>query len=232
MEARSLAAETSDEMPERKRLQAARLYLITGLAPARMDLLEMVSRALDGGVDVVQLREKAAEAAPLLRALAELRRLTEARGALLIVNDRLDLGLASGADGVHLGQKDLPVQAAREQAGPDILIGLSTHSEREFRGAPHQADYLGVGPVFSTPTKPGRPPVGSDLVRFAAAQEAEKPFFAIGGIDLDTLPSVIDAGAARVAVLRAIADSDEPDVVARKMRKMLDSAPRRRGVIA
>ncbi len=187
-----------------------------------------LARVLEGGVDAVQLRVKELEARPLLRLAEVVRRRTTEFGALFIVNDRVDLAIAAGADGVHLGQDDLPVAAARAQlasAGhPGALIGWSTHQESEVRaGAGSGADYLGVGPVYATPTKPGRPAVGLELVRFAA-DRAGLPFFAVGGIDLATLPGVIGAGARRVAVVRALTEAEDPGKVAAAMAAMLRAA--------
>lgn len=174
-------------------------------------------------MDVVQLRDKHASARDLLAAAEVFRRRTSEFGALFIVNDRVDLAIATGADGVHLGQDDLPVPEARRQLGPEPLIGLSTHSQGQIRSAPAAADYLGVGPVAETPTKPGRPAVGTALVSFAA-REALRPFFAIGGIDLDGLPAVLAAGATRVAVVRALTDAADPGGTARVFSRALRAA--------
>ncbi|MEA2443815.1 MAG: thiamine-phosphate pyrophosphorylase, partial [Thermoleophilales bacterium] len=163
----------------RARLEAARLYLVIEAAPARA----VVPAALRGGVDVVQLREKGASDAELVRAGRELRATCDEYGALLVVNDRADLALECGADGVHVGQEDEPVDAVRRLVGPDVLIGVSTHSPEQIAAAERAAaDYLGVGPVYATATKPGVEPVGIELVRHAASH-ATKPWFAIGGID-------------------------------------------------
>ncbi|HLI57916.1 MAG TPA: thiamine phosphate synthase [Actinomycetota bacterium] len=207
---------------------SARLYLVTPGSVRRGSLDAFLGRALEGGVDAVQLRVKELEARPLLRLAEVVRRRTAEFGVLFIVNDRVDLAIAAGADGVHLGQEDLPVAAARAQlAGAGLggaMIGWSTHREAEVRAAGGSgADYIGVGPVYATPTKPGRPAVGLDLVRFAAAHAA-LPFFAVGGIDLTTLPRVIEAGARRVAVVRALTEADDPGRVARAMAAMLRSA--------
>src|SRR3954469_16702945 len=158
----------------RARLSAARLYLVIEAAPAR----DVVPAALAGGVDVVQLRDKHADDEEVAAAGLELRRLCDERGALLILNDRFDLALACGADGVHVGQYDDPVADVRAAAGPDLLIGLSTHSPEQVAAADRapEVDYLGVGPVFETATKPGLEPVGLELVRHAAAH-ARKPWF-------------------------------------------------------
>lgn len=207
----------------RDRLEAARLYLVTPGEPAAGSLDDLLPRVLEAGVDVVQLREKDLEARPLLAYAAVIRRRTEEFGALFLVNDRVDVALAAGADGVHLGQRDLPADEARRQLGPSPLIGMSTHAPAEVLGAPPEADYLAVGPVHATPTKPGRPAVGHELVRFAA-ERAARPLFAIGGIDARTLPGVLAAGATRVAVVRAITEAADPGAAARELSRLLRMA--------
>ncbi|MGH2717567.1 MAG: thiamine phosphate synthase [Actinomycetota bacterium] len=187
-----------------------------------------LARVLEGGVDAVQLRVKELDARPLLRLAEVARRRTEEFGALFIVNDRVDLAIAAGADGVHLGQDDLPVAVARAQLAAagltGALIGWSTHREAEVLAAGDSgADYIGVGPVYATPTKPGRQAVGLDLVGFASTR-ASQPLFAIGGVDLSTLPSVIEAGARRVAVVRALTEAEDPGAVARAMSAQLRAA--------
>jgi thiamine-phosphate pyrophosphorylase len=194
-------------------LDDRRLYLITGVRP---DLAELLEAAIGGGVDAVQLREKRAPDGELLRALERAREITRLHGVPLVVNDRVDLGLLVEADGVHVGQDDLPVAAVRRLGLP---VGLSTHSAAEIDRA--DADYLGVGPVFATPTKPGRPAVGLELVRHAAVQ-ASLPWFAIGGIDATNVELVLEAGATRVAVVRAIADAPSPERAARMLRAAVD----------
>jgi thiamine-phosphate pyrophosphorylase len=191
---------------ERKtRLDRARLYLVIEAGAARA----VVPEALAGGVDVVQLREKHAADDQVVAAGRWLRGVCDSAGALLIVNDRPDLALACDADGVHVGQDDEPVERVRELVGPDVLIGLSTHSPEQIDAA-GDADYLGVGPVFETATKPGLEPVGIELVRYAA-EHATKPWFAIGGIDAQRAAEI---GADRIAVVRAIRDAEEPRAAA------------------
>ena len=185
----------------RERLASARLYVVTG---ARPDLGEFLDAILGAGVDVVQLREKEAEAGDLLRWGETFREAADRHGALFIVNDRPDVALALDADGVHLGQGDLPPRLAREILGQDSIIGLSTHSPAQWDAAAPEADYLCLGPVWETPTKPGRPAAGLDAVRHAAASGETRPWFAIGGITLDNLPEVQDAGATRIVVVRAV----------------------------
>jgi thiamine-phosphate pyrophosphorylase len=185
----------------RERLASARLYVVTG---ARPDLAEFLDAILGAGVDVVQLREKEAEAGDLLRWGETFREAADRHGALFIVNDRPDVAFALDADGVHLGQGDLPPRLAREILGQDSIIGLSTHSPAQWDAAAPEADYLCMGPVWETPTKPGRPAAGLDAVRHAAASGETRPWFAIGGITLDNLPEVQDAGATRIVVVRAV----------------------------
>ena len=190
----------------------SRLYLI---APARPDLAELLEAAVLGGVDIVQVREKSLPDGQLLPLLEEARELTRRLGVPLVVNDRPDLALLVEADFVHLGQDDLPVEAARRLG---LAVGQSTHAPAEIDGA--TADYIGVGPVFQTPTKAGRPAVGLGLVRYAATR-ARQPWFAIGGIDRTTVEEVVAAGAERVAVVRAICNSPDPEAAAAELRAAL-----------
>lgn len=207
-----------------ERLDAVHLYLVTPAQPKAGPLDKFLPRVLEAGVGAVQLREKQMEAAPLLGFAEVVRRRTEEFGALFILNDRVDVTIAAGADGVHLGRDDLPVDFARRLLGPDALIGLSTHSEEQVLAASLlDVSYIGVGPVHATPTKPGRPPVGYGLVELASRRSGH-PFFAIGGIDLDTIEAVIDAGATRVSVLRALTEADDPASVAREISDRLARA--------
>jgi len=199
------------------RLIDARLYYICGI-----DRLATVAPALRGGVDVFQLREKGLGDAALLRAADAARELCAQAGALFIVNDRPDCAVSADADGVHVGQDDASVAAARRLVGTDRLVGLSTHSPEQIEAA-EGADYLGVGPVHATPTKPGRPAVGLELVRHAAAH-ARVPWFAIGGLNADNLAPVLDAGARRVSVVRAIAEAEDAERAARTLKAMLNEA--------
>jgi thiamine-phosphate pyrophosphorylase len=198
--------------PARSPAADARLYLVTG---GRPDLAAFIEAAVRGGVDLVQVREKGLADADLLPVLAEAREVTGRVGVPLVVNDRPDLAVLVSADYVHLGQDDLPVEAARRFG---LLVGLSTHSPEQLARA--AADYVGVGPVFATPTKPGRPPVGVEYVRHAA-DHARVPWFAIGGIDETNVAEVVAAGAERIAVVRAIADADDPERAARSLRSAL-----------
>jgi thiamine-phosphate pyrophosphorylase len=211
---------TPDE--RRARLRAARLYLVIEAAAVR----DAVPAALRGGVDVVQLREKDAPDNEVVAAGRVLRTICDEHEALVVVNDRPDLALACAADGVHVGQDDETVERVREMVGPELLIGLSTHSPAQVAAAEHAAevDYLGVGPVYATATKPGVEPVGLELVRHAAAH-ARKPWFAIGGIDAARIPAIAEAGAERVAVVRAIRDAADPRAAAAALREALVREP-------
>ena len=207
----------------RERLRRARLYFVTDVRPG---LEELLAAALAGGVDMVQLRDKSASDAELVRAAAVFRRLCDQRGALFWLNDRPDLVGACGADGVHVGQDDMPVGDARRLAGADALVGLSTHSPDQLDAAvaAGEADQLSVGPVWETPTKEGRPAAGLDYVRHAARVAGDRPWFAIGGIDLGNVRDVIEAGASRVVVVRAIRDADDPRAAAAGLRAALEEA--------
>jgi thiamine-phosphate pyrophosphorylase len=208
----------------RARLDAARLYFVTDSAPRGGDLPELLRAAAAGGVDVVQLRDKQLADDELVAVAHAARALCEQLGLLLIVNDRPFVAREAGADGVHVGQDDVPAADVRELVGPDVLIGLSTHAPAEIDAVDAAVvDYIGVGPVHETPTKPGRPAVGTELVRYAAAHAAV-PFFAIGGLDAGNVTEVIDAGARRVCVLRAIAGAGQPERAARELRELLDGA--------
>ena len=189
-----------------------RLYLI---APARDDLAALLEAAIAGGVDIVQVREKELLDGELLRRLQSARELTRRLGVPLVVNDRPDLAVLCEADYVHVGQDDLPVAAARRLG---LRVGQSTHAESEIDAA--EGDYIAVGPVYETPTKAGRPGVGLDVVRYAAAH-ASKPWFAIGGIDGTNVADVVAAGAGRIAVVRAIADAPDPERAAGQLRAAL-----------
>lgn len=215
----------------RARLAAARLYLVCDCMPGERDLADFIAEAVAGGVDVVQLREKHLEDEFLAEAASVAADACDAHGALFILNDRPDIAAAVRADGVHIGQQDMPVAEARKIVGPDMLIGLSTHAPSEIDAALPAApdgtpyvDYIGVGPVHATPTKLGRPPVGPELVSYAAANTSV-PFFAIGGIDSENILTVLDAGASRVCVLRAICDAYDPERAALTLRGALELRP-------
>jgi thiamine-phosphate pyrophosphorylase len=203
----------------REILQDARLYLVCDERPD-----EFVAAALRGGVEIVQLRLKRADDDVVLTVARRYARICAAAGALFILNDRPELVEAAGADGVHVGQDDMPVDQARALIGEDRLVGLSTHSPEQIDAAMAAGvDYIGVGPVHATPTKPGRPAVGLELVRYAVAH-TQVPFFAIGGLDAATLPAALAAGARRAAVVRAITDAGNPEAAARELRQELTAA--------
>lgn len=183
----------------------------------------MLEPALEGGVDLFQLRDKDGGDEAILEAAAAARELCTAAGALLFVNDRPDLAIAADADGVHVGQDDMPAAQARALLGPDRLVGLSTHSPPQVDDS-GAADLIGVGPVHPTPTKRWRPATGLDLVRYAAGH-ARQPWFAIGGIDAHSAREAIAAGARRIAVVRAISEADDPRAAAYRLREMLDATP-------
>jgi thiamine-phosphate pyrophosphorylase len=200
----------------RRRLHGAHLYLVCDELSD-----EFVRSALRGGVEIVQLRMKSADDDLILAVARRYARICAPAGVLLILNDRPDLVVAAGADGVHVGQDDTPVDQARELVGPRRLVGLSTHSPEQIDAALiTDLDYIGVGPVHATPTKPGRPAVGVDLVRYAAAH-ATVPFFAIGGLNAVNLPAAVAAGATRAAVVRALTAAADPEATARELRTTL-----------
>ncbi|MGI5118124.1 thiamine phosphate synthase [Marinactinospora thermotolerans] len=210
----------------RERLESARLYLCTDARRERGDLAGFLDEALAGGVDIVQLRDKGLEARQELEALEVMREACERHGALLAVNDRADIARAVRADVLHLGQNDLPVPYAREIVGDGPLIGRSNNSPSAAAASAEQegVDYFCVGPVWATPTKPGRPAAGIPLVEYAAGLATARPWFAIGGIDLDNLDQVVAAGARRVVVVRAITEAADPRAAAAEFRRRLTEA--------
>jgi thiamine-phosphate pyrophosphorylase len=210
------------ELDRSERLRAARLYFICDARPGGRALGDLLPAVLEAGVDVFQLRDKRLADDELLELGLAARRWCDEHGALFILNDRPDLAVAVGADGVHVGQSDVAVAAARAIVGDERIVGLSTHSAEQIAAA-HGIDYIGVGPVHETPTKPGRPAVGVALVRRAAAHGAV-PFFAIGGITAGNVAPVVAAGARRVAVVRAIAHASDPAAAARALKAALEPA--------
>ncbi len=200
----------------RQRLCSARLYLVCDARPDGF-----LDSALRGGVDLVQLRCKDAGDEEILAAASRFARVCRSHDALFILNDRPDLVAQAGADGVHVGQDDVPVPRARELVGRDRLVGLSTHSPAQIEAANRaNVDYIGVGPVHETPTKPGRPAVGIELVRHAA-RHAQIPFFAIGAVATENIEAVTSAGAERVAVVRALTGATDVQRAARRLREEL-----------
>ncbi len=209
-------------MRPREAIAGARLLLVTDPRP---DLAARVAAAVRGGVDVVQLRDKRAsgEARETLLPLAgELREICARGGALFTINDDVELARLSGADGVHVGAEDEPVARVRQALGPDAVIGRSAGSVGEAREAVRDgADYLGVGTVFATPTKPDAEVAGLALVREVARAGLTLPWFAIGGVSRETAPEVVAAGAPGFAVVRAVLDADDPEAAARALRSLL-----------
>jgi thiamine-phosphate pyrophosphorylase len=243
----SLAPPEAEGPLRRERLRTARLYLCCEARPNGEDPEPLLAAALRGGVDIVQLREKSQPRREVELAAQTFRRLCDNHSALFIVNDDPDLARSCDADGVHLGQDDTTVEEAREMLGSDVIIGLSTHSQEQIAAsgrALDQADqgrrergvlrtratedadmrrsgalpdYISVGPIWETPTKQGRPAVGLELISHAAANAAH-PFFAIGGIDASNVSQVIEAGARRLCVVRAIRDAEDPAAAAEELR--------------
>lgn len=216
------------------RLASARLYLCTDARRDRGDLAEFADAALAGGVDIIQLRDKGStgeqQLGPLaardeLAALEILADAARRHDALVAVNDRADIARAAGAAVLHLGQDDLPLRVARDIVGPDTLIGRSAHDRQQVNAAiAEDVDYFCVGPCWPTPTKPGRPAPGLTLVRNTADLACDKPWFAIGGIDAARLSDVLDAGARRIVVVRAITGAEDPRAAAEKLSSALAAA--------
>jgi thiamine-phosphate pyrophosphorylase len=208
-----------DGAGRRERLAASRLYVCT---PIRPGLGEFADAVLGAGVDLLQLRDKQAEAGPLLEASAVLRAAAERHDALFAVNDRADIALAAGADVLHLGQDDLPLTWARRILGEDVLLGRSTHYVAQAtKAASEPWDYLVAGPVWATATKPGRPATGIALIEAVAALGPPQPWFAIGGITHANVDQITTAGATRIVVVRAITDAPDPATATRTLRDRL-----------
>jgi thiamine-phosphate pyrophosphorylase len=217
----SLATADAKGPLRRERLRTARLYFCCDARPGGEDPEPLLRAALNGGVDIVQLREKSLPRREIERAALTFRRLCDTYSALFIVNDDPDLARACGADGVHVGQEDMAAAEVREAIGPDAIVGLSTHSEGQMAASAAQpVDYISAGPIWETPTKQGRPAVGLELIAHARAN-APHPFFAIGGIDTTNAAEVVAAGARRLGVVRAIRDAADPAAVAEALRGAL-----------
>jgi thiamine-phosphate pyrophosphorylase len=204
-------------MTPRERVTNARLYLVCDARPRAF-----LDAALRGGADLIQLRDKSLSDEELIEAAKTFRAAADAHGALFILNDRPDLVEACDADGVHVGQDDGTPAQARATVGPDRIVGRSTHApaQADEADADPDVDYMAVGPVHATPTKPGRPAAGLEYVAYAA-RTVSKPWFAIGGLDTQTLPAAIEAGARRAVVVRAIADAQDPEQAARELSELL-----------
>jgi thiamine-phosphate pyrophosphorylase len=207
----------------RTRLADARLYLCTDARRSRGDLVPFLDAVLGAGVDIIQLREKGLEAGQELALLEVFADACRRHSRLLAVNDRADVALAAGADVLHLGQDDLPVPVARAILGPGPVIGRSSHSPAQADAAAAEpgVDYFCAGPVWTTPTKPGRPATGLDLLRHVAQSAPARPWFAIGGVSLARLDEVLAAGATRMVVVRAITEADDPAAAAQAFARRL-----------
>ena len=205
-----------------KRLKLGALYVITDPSAQKgRTHLEVLSQALEGGADVVQLRDKSASNEELITIGKQLKPLCRKQGALFIVNDRFDVAEAVGADGLHIGQSDLPVAIAKSMLGRKRFLGVSTHSlDQALQAEEEGADYIGVGPIFQTPTKPDDPPVGPQLIS-EVRRRIRIPFVAIGGIDLSTLDTVLKAGAECVAVIRAVVAQEDIRDAARQLKQRI-----------
>jgi thiamine-phosphate pyrophosphorylase len=210
-------------MSPKDRLQKARILLITDPRP---DLSARVAAAVRGGVDIVQLRDKRASGEELLPLAVELKGVCEQAGVIFTVNDDVELARLSGAAGVHLGQEDVPIASAREVLGPHAIAGRSASSVEEAREAVREgADYLGVGTIYATPTKPDAVVMGLELVREIARLGVSVPWFAIGGVTFETAREVAEAGAPGFAVVRAVLDAEDPEAAARELRSYLEGIP-------
>ena len=210
----------------RERLATARLYLCTDARREQGDLAEFLDAVLAGGVDCVQLREKGLEARDELALCEVFAAAAERHDALWSVNDRADVAFVVRPDVLHLGQDDLPVAAARAILGNDVLVGRSTHDDAQVRAAALESgvDYFCVGPTWPTPTKPGRPAPGLPLLQLAAEVGSPRPWFAIGGIDAGNLDEVLEAGARRVVVVRALTEASDPHAAAADLARRLAEA--------
>lgn len=211
---------TLDPMSRRARLDSARLYLVCDARPEAF-----LRAALSGGVDIVQLRDKTLDDAGLIDAARRFRALADEFGALFVLNDRPDLVVACRADGVHVGQDDAPPAAARALVGPERIVGRSTHAPDQADAARRDpdVDYLAVGPVHATPTKPGRPAAGLEYVEWAAAHVTQRPWFAIGGLHAGNVGEVVERGARRIVVVRALTEAADPCAAARALRAALEA---------
>ncbi len=198
-----------------------RLYLCT---PDRPDLERFLEACLRGGVDVVQLRDKHLDDRALVARATVAGRCCAAHCVPFLVNDRADVAVAAGADGVHVGQQDVPASVARRIVGPDALVGLSTHSPSELEASAHEpVDYISAGPVEPTPTKPGRAGTGAEYAG-RATTEAARPVFVTGGVRPETVPALVAAGVRRFVVVRYLTEAGDPEAAARRLRSVIDEA--------
>ena len=222
----NLAAPEAIGELRRQRLRWARLYFVCDAQPHDRDPESMLNAALSGGAGLVELRDRVLPRRVIERSGQTFRRLANTYSALFIVNDDPYLALELSADGVHVGQDDIDPAEARRIMGPDAIIGLSTHSTEQIEAAAQSpVDYISVGPIWETPTKEGRPATGLELIR-RAAEIAEKPWFAIGGIDTENVAEVVDAGGTRICVVRAIRDAEDPREAAATLFGAADPAAR------
>lgn len=206
---------------KRESLENFRLYAVTDLKEPDSAILQKIDDALLGGVDMIQLRSKLLSDKELYDLSIQIQKMTSKRKKLFIINDRIDLAIAADADGIHLGQDDLPIQAARKIAGKEKIIGISTHSvEQAVEAEKNGADYIGFGPIFGTPTKPDYKPIGLEQIR-EVNQKLKIPFVCIGGIDLSNVNQVVSAGAKRIAVVRAIFNESDPKTAAQKLKQRM-----------
>lgn len=205
------------------KLAKAQLYLCTDARTEQGDLKQFLIDAFSGGVDIIQLRDKSIPVQQELEALAVLKEVAHSAGKLFAVNDRADIAALVGADIFHMGQTDLTPAQARSVLGPDVLLGLSTHTSAQGAAAIDHpdVDYFACGPVWETPTKPGRPAAGLGYLRYIATQEPNKPWFAIGSINHETLPQVVRTGANRIVVVRALTQSPDTRNAAEQLRRGL-----------
>ncbi|MFI8413298.1 thiamine phosphate synthase [Paeniglutamicibacter gangotriensis] len=200
-------------------LAAARLYLCTDARRERGDFADFLRAAYVGGVDIIQLRDKSLDAAEELELLGVLREVAQEYGKPFAVNDRADLAMLTGAPVFHVGQRDLPLPGVRSLLGPSVALGLSSHDRLQISAAAANplTDYFCVGPLWATPTKPGRAAVGLEMLEHAASLGTTKPWFAIGGIDVGNVEQVVAAGASRIVVVRAITEADDPAAAAQAL---------------
>ena len=207
----------------REKLRDARLYVCVTARRERGDLREFLHAAYEGGTDIIQLRDKTLEAAAEIEAIEVLAEVAREHGKLFAVNDRADVALLTGADVFHAGQGDLTTEQARAVLGPDVVLGRSCHSPAQVDAALADTglDYFCTGPVWETPTKPGRAAVGLELPRYAAEHAGDTPFFAIGGVDAARLPAVLGTGASRIVVVRAVTEAADVTAAARELRDAL-----------
>jgi thiamine-phosphate pyrophosphorylase len=208
------------------RLAECRLYLCTADRP---DLADFLDACIRGGVDIVQLRDKQLEARPLLQRAEVALGVCRDHGVPFVLNDRPDLALAVGADGVHVGQDDAPPALVRRIVGDGAIVGFSTHAPHELDASTDEpVDYVSTGPVEPTPTKPGRAGTGLDYLAYAArttTTTTARPWFVTGGVTPSTVGPMLDAGARRFVVVRWLTEADDPEVNARQLRQQLDAVP-------